>query len=120
MDWSSADYDSFKSVWKNYYESLWLSLNSWEGLVDAIPRLIPCQSTYRPNMTTDQVIEWFSTKLNRPPEAADIYKFGKSFFELGAYSRAQCCLQTYVSTDLCHCEIAFQQSVILPSFLPLI
>ncbi|TPX52483.1 hypothetical protein SeMB42_g01378 [Synchytrium endobioticum] len=62
MDWSNADYESFK-----------------------------------PNMTTEQAMEWFTAKLARTPEAVDIYQFGKGFFELGAYSRAQCCLQAYLT-----------------------
>ncbi|TPX67970.1 hypothetical protein CcCBS67573_g07353 [Chytriomyces confervae] len=48
-------------------------------------------------MQRDEVMDWFQRKLNRAPEAADIYKVAKEFYQLGAYSRALLCLQQYIT-----------------------
>jgi hypothetical protein len=47
-------------------------------------------------MDKDQVLAWFTERLNRPPEAYDVYTVAKDFYQLGAYSRALVCLQFYV------------------------
>ncbi|KAI8612361.1 hypothetical protein BC830DRAFT_1137019 [Chytriomyces sp. MP71] len=53
--------------------------------------------TFRPNMGRDEVLDWFQRKLNRVPEAADVYKVAKEFYQLGAYSRSLLCLEIYIS-----------------------
>ena len=47
-------------------------------------------------MNKAEVADWFTKRLHRVPEASDVYKVAKQFYELGAYSRAQACLQYYV------------------------
>jgi tetratricopeptide (TPR) repeat protein len=54
--------------------------------------------TFRANMTTEEILDWFQRSLNRYPEPADIYKVAKDFFQLGAYSRAYTCLGQYMKT----------------------
>ncbi|KAI8827636.1 hypothetical protein BJ741DRAFT_22043 [Chytriomyces cf. hyalinus JEL632] len=53
--------------------------------------------SFKPSMQRDEVMDWFQRKLNRAPEAADIYKVAKEFYQLGAYSRALLCLQQYIT-----------------------
>ncbi|KAI8804869.1 hypothetical protein BJ742DRAFT_822716 [Cladochytrium replicatum] len=53
--------------------------------------------SFRPNMNREEVLEWFQRRLNRPPEAYDVYKVSKEFYQLGAYSRALLCLQQYIT-----------------------
>ncbi|KAJ3227949.1 hypothetical protein HK099_007818 [Clydaea vesicula] len=48
-------------------------------------------------MSKDDILEWFQRKLNRQPEAYDVYLVGKEFYQLGSYSRAMACLQYHVS-----------------------
>ncbi|KXS17089.1 hypothetical protein M427DRAFT_133564 [Gonapodya prolifera JEL478] len=48
-------------------------------------------------MTTSELIEWFTKRAGRAPEAWDVWKVAKEFFQLGAYSRALACLQHYVA-----------------------
>jgi hypothetical protein len=54
--------------------------------------------TFRANMTSEEILDWFQRSLNRYPEPADIYKVAKDFFQLGAYSRAYTCLGQYMKT----------------------
>ncbi|TPX70226.1 hypothetical protein SpCBS45565_g01951 [Spizellomyces sp. 'palustris'] len=48
-------------------------------------------------MSREEIFDWFQRRLNRPPEAYDIYKVAKDFYQLGAYSRALVCLQQYIT-----------------------
>ncbi|ORZ33019.1 hypothetical protein BCR44DRAFT_1370451, partial [Catenaria anguillulae PL171] len=48
-------------------------------------------------MTREEMVEWFTRRLNRPPEANDVLLVGKEFYQLGAFSRALVCLQFYVN-----------------------
>lgn len=45
--------------------------------------------SFTATMTRDEIFEWFQKRLNRPPEAFDIYKVAKEFYQLGAYSRSR-------------------------------
>ncbi len=47
-------------------------------------------------MTKEELILWFQKRLNRSPEAFDVYQVAKEFYRLGSYSRSLLCLQQYV------------------------
>ncbi|KAJ3216923.1 rRNA-processing protein sof1 [Dinochytrium kinnereticum] len=51
----------------------------------------------KPTMGREEVLDWFQRRLNRPPEAYDMYKVAKDFYQLGAYSRSLLCLQLYIT-----------------------
>ncbi|KNE63147.1 hypothetical protein AMAG_08309 [Allomyces macrogynus ATCC 38327] len=53
--------------------------------------------SFSPIMTRDEMLDWFSRRLGRAADAADVFKVGKEFYQLGAYSRALVCLQHYVA-----------------------
>jgi hypothetical protein len=52
--------------------------------------------SFKTTMTKEEIFHWFQKRLNRQPEAFDIYQVAKDFFGLGAYSRSLMCLQQYV------------------------
>ncbi|KAJ1507051.1 hypothetical protein HMI54_004504 [Coelomomyces lativittatus] len=53
--------------------------------------------SFSPIMSREEANDWFTKRLGRIPEAADIFKIGKSFYSLGAYSRALVCFQHYIT-----------------------
>jgi hypothetical protein len=52
--------------------------------------------TFKASMTKEEVLLWFQKRLNRTPEAFDVYQVAKEFFQVGSYSRSLICLQQYV------------------------
>ncbi|KAJ3251550.1 hypothetical protein HK103_002266 [Boothiomyces macroporosus] len=52
--------------------------------------------TFKTTMSKEEIYLWFQKRLNRTPEAFDVYQVAKDFYQLGSFSRALVCLQQYV------------------------
>jgi hypothetical protein len=52
--------------------------------------------TFKATMSKEEIMGWFQKRLNRSPEAYDVYQVAKEFYQLGSFSRALVCLQQYV------------------------
>ncbi|KAI8899895.1 hypothetical protein BC833DRAFT_584007 [Globomyces pollinis-pini] len=52
--------------------------------------------SFKPTMSKEEIFAWFQRRLNRVPEAYDIYQVAKDFYQLGSFSRALVCLQQYI------------------------
>ncbi|EPZ33142.1 hypothetical protein ROZALSC1DRAFT_31119 [Rozella allomycis CSF55] len=54
--------------------------------------------TLVPELSIEEVAQWFMQKLGRPADANDVYKLvAKDFYQLGAYSRCITCLNYYIT-----------------------
>jgi hypothetical protein len=60
--------------------------------------------TFKATMSKEEILAWFQKRLNRSPEAYDVYQVAKEFYQLGSFSRALVCLQQYVGSINVGCD----------------
>ena len=53
--------------------------------------------SFHEQFSSDEVMSWFSLRLNRYPEASDLYGVSKEFYHIGEYRKAATALEIYAS-----------------------
>ena len=61
-------------------------------------------STFQSHLTEDEVVGWFSKKLNRQPEPNDVYAVAKECYQSGEYAKAVQALELYSKMPGCQLE----------------
>ena len=61
-------------------------------------------STFQSHLTEDEVVRWFSKKLNRQPEPNDVYTVAKECYQSGEYAKAVQALELYAKMPGCQLE----------------
>ena len=57
--------------------------------------------SFQSHLSEDEVVKWFSKKLNRFPEAADVYAVAKACYQRGEYAKAVQALELYTKMPGC-------------------
>lgn len=61
-------------------------------------------STFQSHLTEDEVVSWFSKKLNRQPDPNDVYTVAKECYQNGEYAKAVQALELYAKMPGCQLE----------------